>query len=58
MPIDQIDKVTIAVSADADHPVRTAIKGTEDEMNKLVADINKVFAQLEALVMTRTRETP
>ena len=40
MPIDQIDKVTIAVSADADHPVRTAIKGTEDELNKLVEDIN------------------
>ena len=40
MPIDQIDKVTIAVSADADHPVRTAIKGTEDELNRLVEDIN------------------
>jgi hypothetical protein len=38
--------------------VRTAIKSTEDEMNKLVTDINKVVAQLEALVMTRTRETP
>jgi hypothetical protein len=40
MPIDQIDKVTIAVSADADHPVRTAVKGAEDEINRLVDDIN------------------
>jgi hypothetical protein len=56
--VDQLNKVTLSVSADADHPVRTAIKSTEDEMNKLVTDINKVVAQLEALVMTRTRETP
>lgn len=55
--VDQINRVNIPVSGDADQPVRTAIKGTEDEVNRLVSDINKVFAQLEALVMSRTGVT-
>jgi hypothetical protein len=53
--VDQVGKVSIAVSEDADHPVRTAIKGTEDEMNKLVTSINKALTQLEDLIVVRTR---
>lgn len=57
MAIEKISSVTIAVSEDADHPVRTAIKGTEDEMNKLVTSINKALTQLEDLIVVRTRVT-
>lgn len=57
MAIEKIGSVTIAVSEDADHPVRTAIKGTEDEMNKLITNINKALTQLEDLIVVRTRIT-
>jgi hypothetical protein len=56
--VDQVSKVILPVSADADHPVRLAIKDTEDEMNKLVVNINKVLAQLEDLIVVRTRREP
>lgn len=52
--VDQINKVVLPVSADADHPVRLAVKSTEDEMNKLVTDINKALTQLESLIVART----
>lgn len=58
MMVDQINKVILPVSADADHPVRLAVKSTEDEMNKLVVDINKALTQLESLIVARTGGGP
>lgn len=40
MPIEQVNKAMLAVSADADHHVRQSIKGTEDEINRIIEDIN------------------
>lgn len=40
MPIEQIDRVTFAVSEDADHSTRAAVKGSEDQVNRLIVDIN------------------
>lgn len=40
MATEKIGVVSLAVSEDADHPVRAAIKDTEDEINRLVTDIN------------------
>lgn len=52
--VDKVTPVVLSVSEDSDHTIRTAVKGTEDEINKLVVNINKVVAQLEGLIMTRT----
>jgi hypothetical protein len=52
--VDKVTPVTLSVSEDAEHTIRTAVKGTEDEIYKLVTNINKVVAQLEGLIMTRT----
>jgi hypothetical protein len=40
MPDEKISKVTLAISEDSDHPVRVAVKGVEEELNRLVTDIN------------------
>lgn len=40
MPVEQIDRVTFAVSEDADHSTRAAVKGSEDQVNRLIVDIN------------------
>jgi hypothetical protein len=55
MAVNQIGKVTLPISEDSTYDVRTAIRGAEDELNRMVVDINKALVQLEGLVMTRTR---
>lgn len=58
MAIDPVGKVILPVSEDAEHTVRTAVKDTEDSLNRMVTDINKALTQLESLIVVRTGGMP
>ena len=51
---EEIRKVTLSISEDSDHSVRTAVKDVEDTLNRMVVDINKALSNLEGLIMART----